>query len=95
MSKIDDELPTEVLNALAVACGFHLSSTPGVDEWTLSHPHGVIHTEPVHHVGTRKAICAFLTGYADMQLQTTQILNDFDSAQRKLILEMRGRSFGR
>ncbi len=91
MSKIDDELPAEVLTALAAACGFRLSCALGGDEWTLSHPHGAIHVEPVEHVGTRKAVCAFLTGYADMQLQTTQILNDLDSAQRKLLSDMRGR----
>lgn len=88
MSKIDVDLPTEVLGALARACGFLLSydRTPGADAWTLSHGHGPTY---VQHVGTRQAVCAFLTGYADMQLQTTQILNELDSAQQRLIVDVR------
>jgi hypothetical protein len=90
MHKIDSELPTEVLVALAKACGFSLAyeRSSGADEWTLSHGHGVSH---VQHVGTRKDVCAFLIGYADMQLTTTQILNDVESAHRKLIADMRDR----
>lgn len=92
MNKIDDNLPTNVLSALAEACGFHLSYSraPGTDEWTLSHGHGASH---VQHVGTRKSVCAFLTGYADMRLQTTQILNEMSNAHQKLVLTMKMRLF--
>jgi hypothetical protein len=90
ISKIETNLPTEVLTALAEACGFRVvfDRSPGADEWTLSHGHGVSH---VQHVGTRQAVCAFLTGHADMRLITVQILNDLDSAHRRLILDMRTR----
>lgn len=88
--KIDTELPLEVLVALAKACGFsvHYDRTPGVDSWKVCHRHSPTNIE---HVGTRQAICAFLTGYADMQMLTTQILNDVDNAGRRLVLEMRER----
>ena len=88
MSKIDDNLPTEVLTALAEALGFSVAfdRSPDTDKWTLSAGHGETY---VQHVGTRQGVCAFLTGYAAMRLQTTQILNDFDNANRKLVLEMR------
>lgn len=90
MSKIENNLPIEVLTALAEACGFRiaLDHSPGANEWTLSHGHGATH---VQHVGTRQDVCAFLTGYADMQLLTMQILNDLDNAHRRLILDMRAR----
>jgi hypothetical protein len=90
MSKIEDNLPAEVLTALAEACGFCITydRSPGVDEWTLSAGHGKTH---VQHVGTRQGVCAFLSGFATMQLQTSQILNDLDSAYRGLILDMRSR----
>lgn len=88
MSKIENNLPTEVLTALAEACGFRIAfnRSPETDEWTLSHGHG---PTCVQHVGTRQDVCAFLTGYADMRLQTTQILNDLDNAHRRLILDVR------
>lgn len=90
MSKIENNLPTEVLTALAKACGFSsaFDRSPGTDEWTLSAGHGATH---VQHVGTRQSVCAFLTGYAAMQIKTTQILNDLDNANRRLILDMRAR----
>ena len=90
MSKIENNLPTEVLTALAEALGFRVAfdRSPGTDEWTLSAGHGATY---VHHVGTRQGVCAFLTGYGAMQLQTTQILNDLDNANRRLILDMRAR----
>jgi hypothetical protein len=90
MSKIENNMPTEVLVAVAKACGFSVvvDRSPGADEWTLSHGHGVTH---VQHVGTRQDVCAFLTGYADMRLLTTQMLNDLDNAHRSLILDMRDR----
>lgn len=90
MSKIDDSLPTEVLSALAEACGFRLShdTASGVDAWTLSHGHGPTH---VQHVGTRQNVCAFLAGYADMQLQTAQLLNELDRSHRSLVLDLRTR----
>ena len=90
MSKIENNLPPEVLTALAEACGFRLAfdRSPGTDEWTLSVGHGVKH---VQYVGTRQSVCAFLTGYAAMRLQTKQILNDLDSAHRVLILDIRNR----
>lgn len=87
--KIDNNLPTEVLAALAKACGFRITfDSPEAHEWTLSHEHV---PTLVQHVGTRQDVCAFLTGYADMQLLTTQILNELDSANRNLILDMRAR----
>lgn len=89
-SKIETSLPTEALTALAEACGFNVTvdRRPGTDEWTLSAGHGVKH---VQYVGTRQSVCAFLTGYAAMRLQTAQILNDLDNAHRRLILDMRER----
>ena len=98
MSKIDDNLPTEVLTALADACGFRIACdrTPGVDAWTLSQrlPAGTV-TMHVEHVGTRQSVCAFLIGFSSMQLQTTQILNEIDGANRRLILDMMARLGGR
>ena len=90
MSRIENNLAAEVLTVLAEACGFCVAfdRSPGADEWTLSAGHGVKH---VQYVGTRQSVCAFLTGYAAMQLQTTQILNDLDNAHRRLILDVRER----
>ena len=90
MSNIENNMPTEVVVATAEACGLRISfdSSPGADEWTLSAGHGVRH---VQYVGTRQSVCAFLNGYAAMLLQTTQILNDLDSANRRLILDVRDR----
>jgi len=94
MSKIEDNLPTEVLTALAEACGFQVvfDRAPGTDEWTLTAGRfaGPLQYD-VQYVGTRQSVCAFLTGYASMQLQTTQILNDLDRAHQGLILDMRER----
>ena len=96
--RIEEDLPLEVLEALARACGFHLSydRSPDVDSWTLSHGHGRHRHEPTHvdHVGTRRGVCAFLLGYADMQLQVTQALNEVESANRDLIHDMRDRLCG-
>ena len=93
MNKIDEELPLEVLKLLAEACGFQLfrCTTVGIDEWTLWRGHGVSH---VQHVGTRKAICAFLAGYSDMRLLTAQILNELEAAHRSVIAAMRVRLGG-
>lgn len=90
MIKIETDLPLEVLVALADGCGFraHFDRTPGVDEWVLSRGHGKTYKQ---FVGTARDVCAFLTGYAEMQLCTTQILNDLDNAHRRLILDMRTR----
>lgn len=90
MNKIDDSLPTPVLSALAEACGFRLSHdvAPGVDAWTLSHDHG---PSRIQHVGTRQNVCAFLAGYADMQLQTSQLFNELDKDHRSLVLDLRTR----
>lgn len=90
MSKIETEFPTAVLTALAAACGFHLvfDHSPGVDEWTLSTGHGAKYYQ---YIGTRQSVCAFLAGYAAMQIQTTQVLNELNSAHQKLILDMRAR----
>jgi hypothetical protein len=90
MSKIDDNLHIEVLSALAKACGFSVAydRSPGADTWTLSAGHG---DEHLQYVGTRQCVCAFLHGYAAMRLQTTQILNELDNAQRRQILDMRSR----
>ncbi len=91
--KIDDALPTEVLTALAASLGFQINfeHSPGVDEWELS---GDLGLTRVQHVGTRRSVCAFLIGYSSMRLQTTQILNDLDRANQKLILDMRARLGG-
>lgn len=92
-NKIDDNLPTEVLTALAEGCGFRLAfDLPDGNKWTLSTSivAGQI-TVPLQHVGTRRSVCAFLIGYSSMRLQTTQILNDLDSANQKMILDMRER----
>ncbi len=90
MSKIETDMPTDVLACVAEACGFRVAydRRPDADEWTLSRGHGVKH---IQHAGTRQSVCAFLNGYAAMQLQTTQILNDMDNAHRRLVLEMRER----
>lgn len=94
MSKIDDDLPAGVLTALAEACGFRITfdPSPDVDEWTLSGtlPAGLT-TFDVQHVGTRRSACAFLIGYSTMRLQTAQILNELESGNRKLFLDMRER----
>jgi len=60
--------------------------SPGADEWTLSSGHGMRH---VQYVGTRQSVCAFLNGYAAMQMKTMQMLNDLDSAHRASMLAMR------
>jgi hypothetical protein len=88
--KIETEMPTEVLVALAEACGFRLASdrVSGADEWTLSAGHGADH---VQYVGTRQSVCSFLSGHVAMQAQTTKILNDLDNAHRRLVLDARGR----
>ena len=88
--KIDADLPTEVIAAVAETCGFrvHYDRSPGTDEWTLSRGHGSTH---VQHVGTRRDVCAFLTGYANMQIQTTKILSELEKAHRALILDVRQR----
>lgn len=89
--KIDDKnVSTEVLSVLAKACGFRVAfdRSPGADEWELSAGHGENH---VQYVGTRQGVSAFLTGYGAMQLQTRQILNDLDSAHRKILLDMKTR----
>lgn len=90
MPKIEADLPLTVLNALAKGCGFRITydHSPGADEWTLSAGHGATH---VQYVGTRRDICAFLSGYAAMRIQTTQILNEIDNETRKLIVDMRTR----
>lgn len=95
-NKIDDDLPTEVLTALAEGCGFRLAfDLPDGDKWTLSTSivAGQI-TMPIQHVGTRRSVCAFLSGYSSMLLKTTQILNDLERANRKLLLDMRARLGG-
>jgi hypothetical protein len=93
-NKIDDDLPTEVLIALAEGCGFRLAfdRAPGVDEWTLSSSivAGPI-TVPLQHVGTRRSVCAFLIGYSSMRQKTSQILNDLERANQELVLRMRAR----
>jgi hypothetical protein len=90
VSKICTDLPSEVLAVLAKALGFRLSCSraPDDDEWALSHGHGTTH---IQHVGTRAAVCAFLTGYSAMQLHTTRILNELENAHKELILNMRSR----
>lgn len=90
MSKINTGLPDTVLAALAAACGFQIASnrTAGIDEWVLTAGHGATHHQ---HTGTRQEVCAFLMGYGAMQLQTTQILNELNSAHQKLILDMQAR----
>lgn len=90
-TKIHDELPDDVLAALADACDLHLSydHAPGTDEWTLSGslPAGPVNMA-VEYVGTRRSVCAFLMGYSTMQLQTRQILHEIDRANRDRILDM-------
>lgn len=90
MGYIRTELPPEVVVALASACGFKVSyeRRPGEDKWVLSAGHGV---KRVEHVGTKEVISAFLSGYASMQMQTTQILIDMEIANRKLLQDMRDR----
>lgn len=96
-NKIDDDLPTEVLVALAEGCGFRLASdrAPSADEWTLSTSieAGPV-TVPIQHVGTRRSVCAFLIGYSSMRLKTSQILNDFERSNQELVLHMRTRLGG-
>jgi hypothetical protein len=93
VSKIETNLPTEVITALAEACGFSVAydRSPGANTWTLSHGHGISY---VQHTGTREAVCAFLIGYADMGLLTSQALNDLDNEKQKLILDVRVRLGG-
>lgn len=88
--KIDTDLPVVVLVAVAEACGLSVSwdRAPGADAWTLSAGHG---DRRIDHVGTKQSVCAFLTGYAAMQQQTVQILNEFGSAQRELVADMLAR----
>lgn len=90
MTKIDDNLPLEVLSLFAEALGFRLSfdHAPDADEWTASAGHGVTY---VQYVGTRKSMCAFLTGYGAMRLQTAQIINEVEMANNALISAMRSK----
>lgn len=90
ISKIDTNIPFEVLTVLAEGCGFHLAfdHTPGTDVWTLSTKRG---DKYIQHVGTKESVVGFLIGYAVMQLETKKILSDLDSAQHKLILDMQTR----
>lgn len=90
MRKINDDLPLDVLTALAEGYGFSvaLSRPPDADEWVLTAGQGA---KLVQHRGTRQSVCAFLTGYAAMLLQTTQILNEIDNGHRRIILGMRER----
>jgi len=91
--KIETDLPDSVLNVLAKALGFNINfdRSPHVDQWLLSGGHGKTY---VSYTGTRRDICAFLTGYSAMRLQTVQILNDLDQAQRQLDRDMRSRLEG-
>lgn len=92
MSKIDDNLPTEVLALLAKECGFSLAVSEGAAEWKLSAKRKAGQTDfVVEYTGTRQSVCAFLTGYGAMHLVTTQLLNEIDSAHRELVLAMRSR----
>lgn len=84
MPKIDGDLPTSVLNALAESFGFRLvyDRTPNTDEWILSAGHGALH---VQHVGTRQNICAFLAGYASMHQHARGLLDTLNKLNRELV----------
>lgn len=88
MTKIDVDVPISVIGALAEALGFRAlyDRRDNVDEWTISKGHG---TDHVQYVGTRASVSAFLQGYSAMSLATSQILNDLDNGNRRLIEAVR------
>lgn len=87
MSPIATNLPSEVISALAEACGFRVvcDHAPDADEWTLSAGHGATH---VQFVGTKQSVCAFLSGYAAMRIKAMQMLNDLDAAHKQVFLAL-------
>jgi hypothetical protein len=88
--KIDEGMPDEVMRLLAESLGFQLSRDvrPGTDEWILSAGHGAT---CVQHAGTRRGVCAFLTGFSTMQRKTAQLLNDLERANRLWVETARSR----
>lgn len=96
--KIDVALPEVVLDVLARACGFRLfydrATDPPVYTLSARRDAGVVRYV-VEHAGTRESVCAFLAGYAAAQQVTSQILNEVEHANRKLVDDMRRRVLGR
>lgn len=76
--------------AVAKALGFHLAydHRPNIDEWTLHKGHGPTYAQ---HVGSRASICAFLAGYAAMNVEMASVLNDLDTAHRRSVNDARQR----
>lgn len=89
---VQDAMSTEMLEALARSMGFRMEydRTPGADRWTISAGHGESH---VQYQGTKRAIAAFLHGYAAMRTNAMTEVANLEIEQRKVIDQSRHRLF--